>query len=579
MVALGKASAPLLPETFDSSFPAQIRVARAKGKPWIVEVEEKRQLVVAALMGFLASNLCASIVGRQITNKPIDEQMLSVHDSVRAKSTNTVRQRVCNLLQFERYLAGSRDGPCIPFYEAECYDYVCHLRSIAAAPTRAGRFLEALRFAHHVLGVDVEADLLLSKRIEGAVLASMSRKRMLQQREALQVKQVVALEKWLVEKGPREPALANVVGALLFCLHTRSRWGDIMGIHEEPCVDGAWMEARTSYHKTYNRPERRHKWLPMAGLSKGVSGLPWCAQWLAIRKSSGAKASPGKPFISLPNLDETWSEVKMSSSEATVTLRQTLLHLGFAKELVDKQASHSLKATLLSWCAKAGVGMDDRRLLGNHIARKDVSVLCYSRDTLSAPLRRLKTVVDKIRDGKFLPDETRSGMWTGESQASASTSFMVPTAKSGSVPVPRPLQTEKANEDFLADQALERMAEVTLAANVDVVESNRSDGASVAKADEAESASSEESSSDEERSRLTLQNKVSKTLYRMPAESGDASVVWVHMKYGTFHMAKFEDPNQLACGRVSADKYRVLKFGETIGLPKCRVCFGFDDAG
>ena len=180
----------------------------------------------------------------------------------------------------------------------------------------------------------------------------------------------------------------------------------------------------------------------------------------------------------------------MSSSEATVTLRQTLLHLGFAKELVDKQASHSLKATLLSWCAKAGVGMDDRRLLGNHIARKDVSVLCYSRDTLSAPLRRLKNVVDKIRDGKFLPDETRSGMWMSESVASASTSFMVPTAKAGSVP--RPLQTEKANEDFLADQALERIAEATLASNVEIAEAGREDGTSMAKADSAEQSDSSE---------------------------------------------------------------------------------------
>ena len=63
----------------------------------------------------------------------------------------------------------------------------------------------------------------------------------------------------------------------------------------------------------------------------------------------------------------------------------------------------------------------------------------------------------------------------------------------------------------------------------------------------------------------------------MPAEAGDASLVWVHKKYGTFHLAKYEDPNQVACGRFAADKYRVLMLGETVGLPKCRICFGFDD--
>ena len=42
--------------------------------------------------------------------------------------------------------------------------------------------------------------------------------------------------------------------------------------------------------------------------------------------------------------------------------------------------SHSLKATLLSWSAKAGMPMAARRILGGHAKAGDKAVAEYSRD-------------------------------------------------------------------------------------------------------------------------------------------------------------------------------------------------------
>jgi len=74
-------------------------------------------------------------------------------------------------------------------------------------------------------------------------------------------------------------------------------------------------------------------------------------------------------------------------------------------------SSHSLKPTLLSWCAKFGIPLATRRKLGGHAKARDKSVLAYSRDELSEPLRDLRRVMDAVRQGSFDPDASRSGLW------------------------------------------------------------------------------------------------------------------------------------------------------------------------
>ena len=562
--------------------PAVPRAPRYK-KSWVEEVDERRQTAVAALKEFLEANLLASRVGRQISKLSEDDKLVVVHDTIRTRSINTVKQRLCSLLQYERYMESVREGPCFPFYEEEAYNYVVHLRSIDAPPTRAQRFMEAVRFAHFVLGVEVDSEILKSKRIDGAVFSSMQRKRMLLQREPLTVEQVTSLETWLVEQGHGDLERANLVGSFLFCLHTRSRWGDINAVSEEPVVDGPWFDARTGYHKTYNRPERRHRWLPLAGLADGVSGRPWVQKWLELRKKAGLKAAAGVPFVPMPNGDGTWSECRVSSSAATTQLREVLAYLGTDRKRLENVGTHSLKSTLLSWCAKAGVSMDDRRLLGNHIQKKDISVLTYSRDTLSAPLRRLKYVVGRVRDKTFCPDQTRSGMWNRQSAADKSGGTALEVDAAGFVlPKPKAMAKRVAEDELAvqAERALEHIVEDQKAQNKEFLqkfpdclnpEVQKADGPE----EESMSEPSEESSTDDEKAEREIKAKVLITrLGRAPAFLRDDDVCFRHVKYGTFHLGHVADPNLLACGRLIQDRYVVMKVGEQVTLPRCRICFG-----
>ena len=72
------------------------------------------------------------------------------------------------------------------------------------------------------------------------------------------------------------------------------------------------------------------------------------------------------------------------------------------------QATHARLLCLVSW-RKFGASIPDREILGGHTGRMK-SVLTYSRDSLASPLRVLNNMLERIRQGSFDPNATRSGM-------------------------------------------------------------------------------------------------------------------------------------------------------------------------
>ena len=74
-------------------------------------------------------------------------------------------------------------------------------------------------------------------------------------------------------------------------------------------------------------------------------------------------------------------------------------------------ASHSLKATLLSMCAKFGMEIEIRKILGYHAVKDAGSAFVYARDKLVHPLRMLDAMLRAIRSGEFAPDAPRSKMF------------------------------------------------------------------------------------------------------------------------------------------------------------------------
>ena len=98
----------------------------------------------------------------------------------------------------------------------------------------------------------------------------------------------------------------------------------------------------------------------------------------------------------------------LTSSEASKWMKGLLKDVEQGSDI----RSHSLKCTVLSWCAKAGLSPDVREVLGRHSSGTKSSAAVYSRDLQAGPLRKLVTLLKKIRLKIFDPDASRSGRWT-----------------------------------------------------------------------------------------------------------------------------------------------------------------------
>ena len=66
---------------------------------------------------------------------------------------------------------------------------------------------------------------------------------------------------------------------------------------------------------------------------------------------------------------------------------------------------------MLDWCGKYGLSDKDQTLLGHH-ALKGESMYSYMRDKLASPLRAYEQMLQSVRHALFLPDSTRSGMFS-----------------------------------------------------------------------------------------------------------------------------------------------------------------------
>ena len=114
-----------------------------------------------------------------------------------------------------------------------------------------------------------------------------------------------------------------------------------------------------------------------------------------------------------------WSDSRLRSLEAATWVAEILRKHGAPILPGQRFGTHSAKSTLLSWCAKAGVRLDVRTILGYHSSGAAESSLLYARDALAGPLRSLERVLIHVREGRFHPDETRSGRWDISAPATA----------------------------------------------------------------------------------------------------------------------------------------------------------------
>ena len=305
------------------------------------------------------------------------EGLLSLRELFGRKSHSTVDKRGSSLLKYIKFMQERHPHrPAFPL-STFCTDlYIRHLRATNAKASQVSSFVEAVRFAVHVVGLsadDSNAGKLFSPwalGFQGMLTAGKDER---SPSLVLTVKQVECLEESLWDESL---GLVDryASGVFLFCLYSRSR---ISGIRQVP-----WG-------------------LQFVKLSEQV-GLPF---------SSRDKG----PLLPAPAQVGGWSGRAVSSAEAGRWLRALLSRCNACG---DGVSGHSLKSTTLDWCGKYGMSDKDQTLLGHH-ALKGESMYSYMRDKLAAPLRAYEQMLLSIRHALFLPDSTRSGMFQPEVHAAA----------------------------------------------------------------------------------------------------------------------------------------------------------------
>ena len=445
----------------------------------------------------------------------------------------------------------------LPMAEDRVYNYVKELQKTAAA-TAPATFLASCNFAHFLLQVEGAEAITKSLRITGACYNSAKTKKPLQQRRTLTVDEVRSLETIARTSTSDHDKYAALF--FLATLYSRSRYTGIClasTVIGDFNADGeGFVEFNTLQSKTQVTAQQKSTFLPLVAPCVGVSGYNWGQDFIAERERQGI--SKFTYMLPWPGSKVLWIDEPLDVTSAGKWLRDLLRSEGHV--LVDLIATHSLKATTLAWAAKFDLPLESRALLGYHVARELTSTLCYSRDAQAGPLRLLMQLIAAIREGRFLPDATRSGRLLDGPLKDVRTvrEEGQPTKKMKIVSDLMVVRTDPYVEEDKAEERDEGKLD-------DEVGSVVKDLVSVSDAASDTDSSSEDSS--EEEIEPNLANRI------LPAPICLLDhLPFVHKLSYVVH-AKSPDCTKLKCGRKVAASYRRKEWEEVDSYFRCTQCF------
>ena len=339
------------------------------------------------------------------------EQLRMLRDILSGKAPATLIKRANSMLKYIEKLREAKVQ--VPGDESFLYAYFCDLRNSGIALSRLRSIVEAIRFTEFVFGIEGLSQRLLSKRCIGA--SRRVGETVLKQSDPFTVEQLSILHGVLHDKS----ALfwdRLVSGAALVAVYTRSRWMDMQ--HTDEVVmdpdpnDPVFVELKIKEFKTKKANAWRGGVMAAVGPALGVVQGNWVRTWWELRQQLGDQFGSGVPLMPAPDGEGSATVRPLSTEEFSKWVKMILDRNGGLPEDC-KISSHSCKATLLSFLAKFGASIPDREILGGHTGRMK-SVLTYSRDSLASPLRVLSHMLERIRQGSFNPNATRSGMMTAD---------------------------------------------------------------------------------------------------------------------------------------------------------------------
>ncbi|CAE7737917.1 unnamed protein product [Symbiodinium sp. CCMP2592] len=330
-----------------------------------------------------------------------------IRDVFGIKSPRTATKRANSLLRCLRWHLRERRAA----WPWDCDSFTDFVKSLGVAASAVTGLFEAMNFAHHVMGMPFCKEILEDRRLQGRAKRLEGDRAEVKQQDPLSVECVAKLEK-LVASNTLCDADTYVLGGIVFCLYSRSRWSDLRNLlciwvdfESEDHLSG-FVEARTRDHKTSNTAQTKRRAMPLVAPFPGVTDANWVGAWwnAGLRLGVQWDADSFGPLVRAPDAEGQLCKRRCTSSEAGDMLCNALDLDGD-----QRRTSHVLKGTTLAWVGKRGFGERDGLLLGHH-APGSGSLACYSRELLSAPLRAYRAMLAEIRTNVFRPDSGAFGL-------------------------------------------------------------------------------------------------------------------------------------------------------------------------
>ncbi|CAE7865437.1 unnamed protein product [Symbiodinium necroappetens] len=368
------------------------------------EAEHRRALCKWSSIFDKLDGSCDPVI-QSISELPETEKFNTLDDYMARKAPGTMTKRANSFLKVIKVAEGK--GLRFPVTEPQLYELLQEATTGGAVPSQLRGIMETLLFARHVFGIQALHQLAISRRCWGVGAARQARA--VSKAAGLRVVDLIALHRTLDSSQNVWDRL--FAGCALFCVYARARWSDAQHIDtfrydqgpDSPKVD--YLEAVIDIHKNMNRRGKSPVLLELVAPGLGVASDCWIEKFLDARDS--LKLSAEHAFMPAPDVTGAPTIRALDSDECSEWLVRLL-----PPRQGLKTTSHSLKRTLLSYCAKWGISHTDRLAMGSHSHPGRMSDE-YAEDALARPLRLIEMVVKAIRSERFHPDATRAGRFEG----------------------------------------------------------------------------------------------------------------------------------------------------------------------
>ena len=543
--------------------------ARAlKGTP-SHELESRRMAVLKLWASLAAININAFCIGKMLDADKKAVVYQDVVDSVSAclaaKATSTLYKRLSAMNLYSKWCL-QNGHEIFPLKEKIMFEYLNHVRE-APNPchTRGRSFLESVHFTVAMLGLQNDLFEMGSQRLEGIAEALARDGPPVGRAKALTVSQVCHLEKLVVASESIQDKV--MIGNMLVLLYSCARHSDglraqelIVDVPDDKEIDPrsvenqGFIELSVLAHKGAYTTVMKRTFLPVVAPMFSISSASWYQTWLQAREVLKLETS-GRlkyPLLCRFEVDGSPSMQPTSSSEVGKLLK---LALGTQDKLIR---SHSLKVTLLSWCSKGGVHLEERKILGHHMDKSHRSAFTYGRDNAAPALRSLCELLKKVKQGIFRPDSTRSGLFKNvENNPSGwKTAELIATENLANAGGDTPSGVADLSE---ADEALEKESKSSTS---DSWTDSASDADGTSDAGEGDL----EEVDDGPMLGVVMPNLRPST-FRLHRDMR----AWKHRTSGIQHI-QLEDGEKFLCGRRIIDRYFLCRGPPALGDPVCQTC-------